>query len=91
MVRIGQQGGSACIYPVGQQTSRAVGAGNGDAAVFERLAHGCERAGAKLGQLVEEEHATVGQGNFAGAGDGADDDEANVLKGKRWPLVQNVV
>ena len=35
---------------------------------FERLAHGFQHAAFELGQLVEEQHAMVGEGDFAGGG-----------------------
>ncbi|KAF4529881.1 hypothetical protein B566_EDAN018180, partial [Ephemera danica] len=41
------------------------GAGNGDAPAFQRLAQGLERMALEFGQFIQEQHAAVGQGNFA--------------------------
>ena len=57
------------------------GAGDGDHAVFERLAEDFEDVAGELGQLVEEEQAVVGEGDFAGARDHAAADEAGVGDG----------
>ena len=57
------------------------GAGDGDGAVFERLAEDFEDVAGELGELVEEEQAVVGEGDFAGARDHAAADEAGVGDG----------
>ena len=57
------------------------GAGDGDMAVFERLAQDFEDVARELGELVEEEDAVVGEGDFARAGNGAAADEARVGDG----------
>ena len=49
---------------------------DGDLAVFERLAQAFERRGAKLGELVEEQHAEVRQADLAGPRRAAAADEA---------------
>ena len=54
---------------------------NGDGAVFEGLAEDLEDVAGELGELVEEEQAVVGEGDFAGAGDHAAADEAGVGDG----------
>ena len=40
---------------------------DGDAPLFERLAHDLEGVAAELGELVEEEDAVVGEGDLAGS------------------------
>jgi hypothetical protein len=66
------------------------GAGDGNVTVFERLAQDFENVAGKLGELVEEEDAVVGEGDFAGAGNGAAADEARVgdgvVRGAERPL-----
>ena len=57
------------------------GAGDGDDAVFERLAEDFEDVAGELGQLVEEEQAVVGERDLAGARDHAAADEAGVGDG----------
>lgn len=54
---------------------------DGDVAVFEGLAKDLQGAAFELGEFVEEEHAVVGEGDFAGAGDGAAAEEADVGDG----------
>ena len=54
------------------------GAGDGDHAVLEGLAEDFEDVAGELGELVEEEEAVVGEGDFAGARDHASADEAGV-------------
>ena len=43
-------------------------AGNGDDPFFQRLAHGFEHTALEFRQLVQEQHAVVRQGDFAGRG-----------------------
>ena len=65
-------------HDVGGEADRAGGAGDGDAAFLERLAQDLEDVLAELRQLVEEEHAVVGERDLAGAGDAAAADQAGV-------------
>ena len=51
---------------VGGKSQRALGAADGDHLVFHRLAQHLQDAHAELGQLVQEEHAAVRQGDLAG-------------------------
>jgi hypothetical protein len=53
-------------------------------AVFEGLAHDFEDVAGEFGELVEEEDAVVGEGDFAGTGDDAAPDEARVGDGVVW-------
>ena len=53
---------------VGREGQRALRPADGDGFVFHRLAHHLQHAHAKLGQLVQEEHAAVGQADLAGVG-----------------------
>ena len=50
----------------GGQMQRAGGAGHGDGALLQGLAHGLQHVPAELRQLVEEQHAVVGQGHLPG-------------------------
>ena len=50
-------------------------------AVFEGLAEGFQGLAAEFGELVQEEHAAVGQANLAGPGRGAAADHAGVGDG----------
>ncbi len=50
-------------------------------AVLQRLAQNLQRAAFELGQLVEEEHAVVREGDFAGAGNRAATEQADVGDG----------
>ena len=47
-------------------------------AVFERLAEHFERGAVELRQLIEKQHAVVGEADFAGRGRGAAAHEAGV-------------
>ena len=68
-------------HEAGGEGERHGGAGDGDVAVFERLAQDFENVAGEFGQLVEEEHAVVGEADFAGARDHAAADEAGVGDG----------
>ena len=46
-------------------------AADGDLAVLQRLAQYLERIAGKLGQLVQKQHAVVGQGDLSRPGTGA--------------------
>ncbi len=48
----------------------AGGAGDGDFAVFQRLAHDFEGGAFELGEFVEKEDAVMGEADFAGRGIG---------------------
>ena len=50
-------------------------------AVFEGLAQNFENVAGEFGELVEEEDAVVGEGDFAGTGNGAAADETRVGDG----------
>ena len=52
---------------VGGKRQRAGGARDHHLAVLQRLLQPLQRAGAELGQLVQEEHPPVGQADLAGA------------------------
>lgn len=65
-------------HEAARERDLAGAAGDGDVAVLERLAKHLEGAAFELGQFVEEEHAVVGEGDFAGAGDGAAAKQADV-------------
>ena len=43
----------------------SLAAGNGYAALLQRLAHHLQHRALKLGQLIQKQHPVVGQGNFA--------------------------
>ena len=43
-------------------------AADGDVAVFERLAEDFERRAVEFGELVEKQHAVVGEADFSGRG-----------------------
>ena len=60
------------------QRDLAGAARDGDLAVLQRLAHDLERGAFEFRQLVEKQHAVVGEGDFAGAGDGAAAEQADV-------------
>ena len=47
---------------------RAGGAGDRDASFLERLAEGFEDVALEFGQFVHEQHAVMGEGDFAGGG-----------------------
>ncbi|MEY4487816.1 MAG: hypothetical protein RIQ79_324 [Verrucomicrobiota bacterium] len=51
---------------------------DGDGSILEGLTKNLKGGAFELGQLVEEQHAVVGQGNLAGAGDGAAADETDI-------------
>ena len=55
-------------HELGGKGHRARGARDGDAAFFQRLAHGLQDAALELGQFVQEQHAVVREGDFAGRG-----------------------
>src|ERR1051326_9123605 len=57
---------------------RGGGAGEGELAVFEGLAHDFEHFALELGQLVEEENAVMSEADLAGPGDRATADEAGI-------------
>src|SRR5690348_10442101 len=57
------------------------GAGNGDGAVFERLAHDFEDVALEFREFIEEEHAVVAERDFAGTRNGATADEAGIADG----------
>jgi nickel/cobalt transporter (NicO) family protein len=59
----------------------AGGAGDGDFAVLEGLAKDFEGGAVELGEFIHEEDAVVGEGDFAGAGDGAAAEEADIADG----------
>ena len=63
------------------KSDRKRGAGDGDAALFERLAHHFEDVALKFGQLVEEQDAVVAERDFAGTRDGAAADQSGVADG----------
>ena len=53
---------------IGREGQRALRARDGHGLVFHGLAQDFQHARAELGQLVQEEHAAVGQGDLAGVG-----------------------
>jgi hypothetical protein len=53
---------------IGREGQRALGARDGNDLIFDGLAHHIQHARPELGQLLQEEHAAVGQGDFAGMG-----------------------
>src|SRR5258707_11185189 len=53
-------------HELGRKAERLAGASDRDHTVFDGLAHHLEDARMKLGHLVEEEDATMGQADFAG-------------------------
>jgi hypothetical protein len=65
-----------------------MGAGDGDHAVFERLAQRFEHGAAELGQLIEKQHAVVRQRHLAGPGDGPAADQrrraGGVVRAERY-------
>ena len=83
VLRIGEVAAGAGIHggdehEAGRVGQRDQGAGQGDGVVFEGLAQGFDDVGFEFGQLIEEEHAVVGQGDFAGARVGTAADEAGI-------------
>ncbi len=62
-------------HEFGGEGEGGVGAGDGDGAGFEGLAEDLEDVAGEFGELVEEEDAVVGEGDFAGARDGAAADD----------------
>ena len=50
----------------GGQAQRASGPGHRDLAVFQRLAQGLQNIPVKFRELIQKQHAVVGQGNFPG-------------------------
>src|SRR5919202_4606336 len=62
----------------GREGQRHRRAADRHAPVFERLAQDFEDGAVELGQLVEEEHPVVRQGDFAGARDGPAADQPRV-------------
>ena len=61
-----------------RQRNLASAARDGHLAVFQRLAHDLEGGALELRQLVEKQHAMVGQGDLAGTGNGAAAEQADV-------------
>ena len=59
-----------------REDRRALAAHDGHAAVLQRLAQRLERGARELGQLVEEEHAVMGEARLAGYRDRAAADQA---------------
>lgn len=57
---------------------RACGTGDGDEAIFKRLAEDFKGAAGELGEFVEEEDAVVAEGNFAGLDTDAAADQAGI-------------
>ena len=55
----------------GGQMQRASGPGHGDLAVFQGLAQGLQNIPVKFRELVQKQHAVVGQGDFPGPKHGA--------------------
>ena len=83
LLRVGEKAAGAGIHRGDQHEARRIidrahGARDGDAAVFERLAHDLEDVAAELRQLVEKQHAVVGQRDFAGFGHRAAADQAGI-------------
>jgi hypothetical protein len=70
--------GAASGGAAGRVGERGGGAGDGELAVFERLAQHFQHLALELGQLVQEEDTMVGQAHLARPGDGAAADEAGV-------------
>jgi len=77
--RTGVHGGGE--HETGGEGERHEGAGDGDGAVFERLAEDLEHVAGGLGQFVEEDQAVVREGDLAGTGDHAAADKASVGDG----------
>jgi len=50
----------------GRKFNLSAGAGNCNLTIFQRLAQHFEHAPVELRQFVEEQHAQMSQGNFAG-------------------------
>ena len=63
------------------KVSDMAGARDGDRVIFQRLAHHFQNVARKFRQLVQEEHAVMGQRNFAGARDCAAADQAGIGDG----------
>ena len=64
-----------------REDRRSRGAGDGDAAVLERLPQDLEHTPVELRHLVEEEDAVVGKRDLAGTRDGSAADERDVRHG----------
>src|SRR5215470_3292612 len=62
------------------EAERAARAGDGDAAFLERLPQHLEDVASELGDLVEEEHAVVGEAHLAGSRHGPAADERDVAR-----------
>ena len=65
----------------GGEAGGARGAGDDDAGVLERLPQGLQDALGELGQLVEEQHAVMGEADLAGMRNAAAADEAGLGRG----------
>ena len=71
-------------HEVGGVVGLEVGARDSDLAIFERLAEGLEDGARVFGELVEEEDAVVGEGDFARGGFGAAADDGDGRGGVVW-------
>ncbi|CAE7200853.1 unnamed protein product [Symbiodinium necroappetens] len=66
---------------IGGEADAGVRPGDGDVVVFQRLAHGLEDRAWELGELVEEEDASVGEGDLTGSRDDAAADDGAGARG----------
>src|ERR1700678_4437046 len=65
-------------HKLGRESDGAGGAGNGDVAFLDGLAHGFEDAALEFGQFIQEEDAVMGAGNLSGGGIGGAAEQAGV-------------
>ena len=83
-------GGENELEP-GGKPRRALGSGDDDLAVLERLAESFEHFGSELGGFVQEEHAVVGEGDRTGSrnAEASADDRGRASRvvgvAERWP------
>lgn len=66
---------------VGRISEVVTGAGNRDGSVFERSTEGFDDGTGKLGKLIQEENAVMGEGDFARSGRGASADDGGRARG----------
>ena len=64
-----------------RKAERHGGAGDGHAAIFERLAQHFQDIAGKFGKFIEEENTVMGERNFAGAGNDSASNQAGVRNG----------
>ena len=83
LLRIGEKAAGTRIHRGDQHETRRIidrahGAGDGDVAVFERLAHDLENVAPEFRQLVEKQDAVVGERDFTRFRHRAAADEARI-------------